>query len=84
MYDFSAIQKGFAETNFGKAYEVIHHFTVDHASKKDLMQNLHRYVSYFVSELYLHKPTKKICSDHHLQVRCVNFPNVMLAHFCCY
>lgn len=36
------LQTGFVETDFGKAYEVIHHFVTDHASKRDLLQSLHR------------------------------------------
>uniref|UniRef100_K1PTH6 non-specific serine/threonine protein kinase n=1 Tax=Magallana gigas TaxID=29159 RepID=K1PTH6_MAGGI len=48
---------GFVETDFGKAYEVIHHFVTDHASKRDLLQSLHR----------CHLPSGKLiwlCDNH--------------------
>lgn len=39
------LQTGFVETDFGKAYEVIHHFVTDHASKRDLLKSLHRLIN---------------------------------------
>ncbi|XP_062577865.1 uncharacterized protein LOC134239727, partial [Saccostrea cucullata] len=50
-------KKGLVESNFGKAYEAIHHFVADHAGKRDLMQKLHR----------CHLPSGKIlwlCDNH--------------------
>ncbi|XP_061180809.1 uncharacterized protein LOC133189455 [Saccostrea echinata] len=50
-------KKGLAESNFGRAYEAIHHFVADHAGKRDLMQKLHR----------CHLPSGKIlwlCDNH--------------------